>query len=76
MKPRIFLFVEPTVAWAPDVVARAIAEDGTVLAGHICEGEDGAKRDLGLTSERSHDKYRAHYPDGYEIVWSPPPTAK
>jgi hypothetical protein len=73
MKPKIYLFVEHSAAWVPDIVARAIAEDGTILAGHICSDEEWAKHELGLTSERSHDTYRGHYPEGYEVIWGRPP---
>lgn len=47
--------------------AEAIAQDGTHLAGHICSNESFMRHDLGMDgeSERKHDKYKAHYPDGF-----------
>ena len=73
MKPKIYLFVEQSAAWAAEVVGRAIAEDGTILAGHVSSDEESARHDLGLTSERNHDTYRTHYPYGYEVIWGRPP---
>lgn len=47
--------------------ALAIAEDGTVLASHVCSHEGFMPHDLGVTSTWKHDLYNAHYPDGWEI---------
>lgn len=53
----------------------AMAEDGHVLAGHLSSSEFWARYDLGLTSDRKHDEYRKHYPDGYELEWVDDPRA-
>lgn len=54
--------------------AIAIAEDGTPLAGHICSAIAWAKHDLGVDNDvmGKHKLYKAHYPDGYEMVWVHP----
>lgn len=46
----------------------AIAEDGTVLAGHCSSSEAWAAHDLGIFKE---DKYNAHYPDGWSFEYVP-----
>ncbi len=58
-----------------DCTVTAVAEDGTVLAGHYSSSEWWARHDIGIGSEWKHDKYKAHYPDGYELVWEEPPPA-
>ena len=52
-----------------DVIGYAMAENGEVLASHLSSDEDFSKHDMGLTSDWKHDKYMAHYPDGYELEW-------
>ena len=47
----------------------AMAEDGTVLAGHVSSSLMFAQHDIGYTSNWHHEVYKAHYPDGYELVW-------
>lgn len=48
----------------------AIAEDGNVLAGHLCSHEVYFLHDLGFgSSDWKHDKYNEHYPDGWQLVW-------
>jgi hypothetical protein len=67
-KPKIFCWVNSGVETEWQIVV-AMAEDGTSLASHCSSSEHWAKHDIGITSDRKHEKYRAHYPDGYEIVW-------
>ena len=50
-------------------VVMALAEDGTHLASHVSSSEGFARHDIGLTSDWKHEAYKAHYPDGYELVW-------
>jgi hypothetical protein len=72
-EPKIFLWCAP----APDgpglrdgdVLAYALAEDGTGLARHLSSGVEFAKQDVGFTSRNCHDAYAAHYPGGYTVVW-------
>ena len=53
-----------------DMVGLAYAEDGTCIAhGHMCHDEECVKSEMGLTSNRNHDKYQEHYPDGYELEY-------
>jgi len=87
-KPKIYVFVQssrgdvdkpadPTkgIEWYDaDVVGAAIAEDGTHVAGHLSSSLAWFRRDMGLTSTSKHDRYRAHYPDGYDLVEAEPPA--
>jgi hypothetical protein len=55
--------------------AVAIAEDGNVLAEHICSDEGFMRYDLGITSDRKHDLYNAHFgDDGWVLVWVDDPS--
>lgn len=47
----------------------AMAEDGTFLANHVSSNKGFAMHDIGLTSDWKHDRYKAKYPDGYELEW-------
>ena len=67
-KPIIYIFVNRIYSNG-DVIGCAIAEDGTPLAGHLSSNEDFLKHGMGLTSSWKHDKYKVHYPDGYELKW-------
>lgn len=50
--------------------AMAVAEDGHVLASHICSHEVFMRHDLGITSDWKHDNYNEHYGEGnWELVW-------
>ena len=67
-KPKIFCFLN-TVR-AGEGVAYAMAEDGTVLATHLCSSERFVSHDLGVIdgcSPTKHIVYRQHYPDGYDM---------
>ena len=44
-----------------------MAEDGTILAGHVSSSESWAKIDL--TSGSKRHLYEAHYPNGYRLEW-------
>jgi hypothetical protein len=69
---KIYCFIEGE--WGDsDVSVIAVAEDGHVLARHVSSSEGWAQHDIGIGSEWKHDKYREHYPDGYELVWGEPP---
>lgn len=48
--------------------AVALAEDGHGLGSHICSHPAYIPYDMGITSERKREEYRAHYPDGYELI--------
>lgn len=54
--------------------AVALAEDGSVLGGHICSSEGYILHDLGIlegTREDHHVNYKAHYPGGYRMEFVP-----
>jgi hypothetical protein len=55
-----------------DVIAYALAEDGTCLAQHLSSSAGFAHHDIGMSSEWKHDIYRKHYPDGFHLVWIEP----
>lgn len=52
------------------LTAIAIADDGHILAQHICSDEYFMRHDLGLTSDWKHENYDAHFGVGnWELVW-------
>ena len=55
--------------------AVAIAEDGTVVGGHLCSAEGYMQHDLGIlegTRTDRHEKdYQKHYPNGYKMEFVP-----
>ena len=62
----IYCWTEPAPDWGPtDVYARAIAEDGVVLAGHLSSNICFAKLDI--QHKTKLEKYATHYPDGYKL---------
>jgi hypothetical protein len=67
LKPKIFVFINSRYE-SGDVVGSALAEDGEFLAGHLSSNDSWFQHDMGLCSDWKHDKYKAHYPDGYELV--------
>jgi hypothetical protein len=68
--PKIFVFVNSGrgTDWQ---VGSALAEDGHFLAGHVSSHREWFRHDMGLTGEWKHDLYRAHYPDGFQLVEVP-----
>lgn len=68
-RPKIYCFSNTTNGG--DGMAYAMAEDGTVLGGHLCSHEGYVPHDLGVTPgtrpDRHQNDYSAHYPDGYEM---------
>jgi hypothetical protein len=55
--------------------AVAIAQDGTILGGHLCTDEGYMPHDLGILAgcreDRHREDYRKHYPDGYRMAFIP-----
>ncbi len=54
-------------------VTFSVAGDSWITLGetdvrHRCDPTTQAPTTVGLTSERKHDKYQAHYPAGYDLV--------
>lgn len=49
-----------------------LAEDGTVLGGHLCSHEGYMRHDLGCiegSRPDRHEGFRQHYPDGYRMAF-------
>lgn len=69
MPPKIYVFANGK--WRNDFVGLAIAEDGNVLSNHISSSETWLTYDLGVISMQRHDKYGAHYPDGFAVEYVP-----
>lgn len=58
------------------LVGKAVAEDGTELGGRFSSTTRWLKLDMGIHSSCGlHEKYAAHYPNGYELVWLDEPDA-
>lgn len=55
--------------------AMSIAQDGTVLGGHICSAEAYMPHDLGILEgsrpDRHEESYKVHYPNGYRMEFVP-----
>lgn len=69
MKKKIFCFNNGgAYGWMSAV---AIAEDGTVVAGHTCTSEHYMRHDLGMDgSDWKHERYNKHYGEGnWELEW-------
>lgn len=50
--------------------AIAMAEDGHVLAGHVCSSHGFIMHDMGVDEDGwKRDKYAEHYPDGFEVEY-------
>lgn len=66
--PKIYCF--SNIQNGGEGLAIAIAEDGTVLGSHFCSSEIFVPNDLGVTKGTRpdrHERYKAHYPGGYEM---------
>jgi hypothetical protein len=71
--PKIYIFANGETP-VGDLIGTAIAEDGTLLGQHYSTNAFYMKHDMGLSSENKHNFYRAHYPDGFEVVFVPDPS--
>ena len=50
--------------------AMAMADDGHVLAQHICSDPSFMPHDLGITSDWKHESYNEHFgEDKWELEW-------
>lgn len=67
-KPKIYVWCNScSHQWHSGI---AMAEDGRVLAGHMSSNHSFQRHDMGVErSDWKHDKYNAHYPDGWELVY-------
>jgi hypothetical protein len=55
--------------------ALAIADDGNVLAAHLCSQERYMAHDLGMTSSWKHENYNEHFGEGnWVLVWIDDPA--
>lgn len=73
---KVFAWAEqmaPSGSGSENWGAMAIANDGTHLAGHICSSKSWATRDM--QSDDKLEKYKKHYPHGYEFIWVDNPEA-
>ena len=71
--PTIYGYAEP-FEMTGDVIAIAIAEDGTQLSSHLSSHEGWAAEDLGMNGvwkQVKHKEYAAHYPHGYKTEFVP-----
>ena len=66
--PKIFVFCNGCLpGWHSFA---AIAEDGAVLAGHVCSDHGWAHHDMGVNEDGwKRDLYAAHYPNGFEVEY-------
>jgi hypothetical protein len=67
---KIFCLIENQ--WTSgDVAVLALCEDGHVVGTHLSSSIGWAKRDIGFTDSTApkHEQYKAHCPDGYELIW-------
>lgn len=51
-----------------------LSDDGECLGGHVCSSEGYMPHDLGVLVDARpdrHETFRAHYPDGYRMVFIP-----
>jgi len=64
---KIFIFINSGKGtdW---IDGRALSEDGVLLTGHISSTYEFFRHDMGITSDWKHEKYKAYYPEGYELV--------
>lgn len=68
-KPRIYIFPAHANPQG-DCAYMAVAEDGDEVAFHISSCEGYGQHDMGLGgSDWKHDKYKAKYPNGYELEY-------
>lgn len=66
--PKIFVFCNVCMPDRHTFVA--IAEDGHVLAGHVCSSHSWAYHDMGVNENGwKRDTYSKHYPDGFEVEY-------
>ena len=65
--PKIFVWCAGSSGEANFHHIQAIAEDGSVLAGHACSSHAYISNDMGFTSDWKHDRYNEHYPNGWQL---------
>lgn len=70
--PKIYIFCETAPFGysfdSPQVLANAVAEDGTLLAQRLCRARIYVRHDMGLISKKNHETYARHYKNGYRLV--------
>lgn len=67
-KPKIYVFVNS--GFRTDCLSvYAMAEDGEILAGHVCSHVGFIPGDMGLNSKNKHEFYMGKYPEGFELKY-------
>jgi hypothetical protein len=66
---KIYCFCNTKPNDAEWYVMLAMAEDGYVLASHVCSHPSYGPHDMGITSNWKHEAYQAHCPNGYDLEW-------
>ena len=64
--PKIFIIASDTSGG--DFIGFAMAEDSTGLVSCLSSSKIWLRFDMGLTSNRHTDDYKAYYPQGYQLV--------
>ena len=65
--PKIYVFINSQMSeWH---TALAFSEDGFVLANHTSSTPEWSKHDMGITSDWKHERYKAYFPNGFELMW-------
>ena len=55
--------------------ALALADDGHVVAEHLCSNEFYMAHDLGITSDWKHEEYNKHFGEGnWTLIWIDDPV--
>ncbi|TXH52572.1 MAG: hypothetical protein E6Q97_15625 [Desulfurellales bacterium] len=67
-KPKIYVFVNSGFR-TNNLSVYAMAEDGEILAGHVCSHVGFIPGDMGLNSNNKHEFYMGKYPDGFELKY-------
>ena len=68
MKKKIYCFINSGKESDWNIVI-SLCEDGHCLSSHCSSSIGWAMHDIGINSDWKHDAYKAHCPDGYELIW-------
>lgn len=66
---KIYCFINSRLAADLQMVL-ALADDGCVLASHCSSDERWAQYDIGISSNRKHEKYNEHFgKNNWQLEW-------